>query len=447
MIAARGHSAAASASRPLGRAGGARAPFGMSAPFGPFGPFAQLGLLALLALGSVGCGDEAAPPAGEGDGEGTPVAATRSSPEAAPLAWRLAAGDASRSGSTPDPGPEDLPGILWSSPIARSAASEPVRAVTSAGRELVLLASATDAFAFDAETGREVWRHDMASSLVAAPLQVGGVVFVPSLDGYASLLSVDDGSLVKEIEWDFPIESAALPIEEAVAGRALLVFEETSHSAQDPRSMLHAVDARSGEEIWSHSYELGAGGLPAGDGERVFAAATDALIAVDAATGEPAWRHEYSPQQRVHGPLVADGLVLVTYGGRAQWTSEAIDAVSGRPVWSVKLGSRLSAPFARAGDEIVHPRTDGVLRRVAIADGALRGDVELPDFGSPDLRPAIAPRRVYLADGETILAIDRESWRPAWRLVMNDSVAGLTVAGDRLLVVTDDGFLHSLGTE
>jgi outer membrane protein assembly factor BamB len=378
--------------------------------------------LAALAVAGAGC-----------PGRQPPAPAPAPAPD---LPWSVAAADLGRTSTTPDAGPEAAPGVLWSSLIAAAIVSEPVRLATPQGERL-LVGSGSEVQALDAARGQLAWSRDVGSPVNASPAIAGGRLFVLGLDGVVAVLDPADGSLIKRIELDFVLEASP------VAAAGLLLFEETSRSADDPVSTMHALDPQTLQDRWTLEYRLGAGAVPATDGETLFIGVIDGVRAVALETGEQRWHHAIARQQSRYGPAVRAGKVLTTYGGMAQWTLDCLDARTGSLAWRQLLGDRAGAGLTVTEDEVLVPLMGGGIRRLALADGRALGAYTTP--ARVDTRPAVSPRRLYFASGNTVVALDRQRGGVAWTVELDGEVASVVVAGERLLVTRFDGHLTCLG--
>lgn len=117
-------------------------------------------------------------------------------------------------------------------------------------------------------------------------------------------------------------------------------------------SVVHAVDAATGKELWVYDPEVGqVGGLNLRVGwgvrgvaywkDRVYVGTQDGrLIAIDAKTGKPAWTtHTYDESLAAYisgAPRVLGGRVLIGYGGSngvSRGYITAYDAGTGKQLW------------------------------------------------------------------------------------------------------------------
>lgn len=194
------------------------------------------------------------------------------------------------------------------------------------------------------------------------------------------------------------------------------------------REAVVAYEARTGEELWVHSYpalfseQLGGDGPRAtptiADGKVFSLGATGHLVCLDGKSGEPLWAVDILEANQVKNldwgmsgsPLVFDGKVVVQPGtrdgsaqSRAVW---ALDVRSGEPRW-------------KAG-----------------AHGA--------SYASPMLATLSGKRQILIFDADGVAGLDpdggAELWRYEWKSQFEINAAQpVIVDGDRLLVTSQTG--------
>ena len=231
----------------------------------------------------------------------------------------------------------------------------------------------------------------------------------PYGDGRAArAVSLPGGPALKPRElWRRPIGSGFSGISEG-AGRA---FTAASDGAAD---FVIAFDPKSGQETWrariGDTYRGHDGSkdgpisTPAVDGQRVFIVGPRGLLlALDAASGRRLWSHdlkaEYGAPDPVYGfgtsPVVSGAHVIVQAGGAREHNLLAFDRASGALAWSAHhAGSTgYSSPvLATVGGlpQVVIAASDKVLA-VSPADGALLWSHAIPAQGEPSRAPLVLP--------------------------------------------------------
>jgi outer membrane protein assembly factor BamB len=81
--------------------------------------------------------------------------------------------------------------------------------------------------------------------------------------------------------------------------------------------LIHAIDAESGEALWTHTTRGKVDGSPVIAGKRVYvASASGEILGLDLATGQPAWSFD-AGSSILASPAIAEGrLVIGTIEGR-----------------------------------------------------------------------------------------------------------------------------------
>lgn len=232
--------------------------------------------------------------------------------------------------------------------------------------------------------------------------------------------------------------------------------------AMDGRARVTAVDAGTGDRIWSVDLTpKGAdggfgGGLAFADGRLYATTGYGQIVALDAASGDEYWRRDVRTPLR-SAPTVAGGRVYaITLDNR----TEAVDAATGAPAWThsgiTEVASLLGHASPAAGEGIVVvPYSSGEIfglradsGRMVWSDGlasARRSDVisDLSDIrGLPVLFRGAA---IAVSHSGRAAAIDLHSGARLW-----DRDYGGThtpaVAGDSFFLLTTDNQLLAAQT-
>ena len=170
-----------------------------------------------------------------------------------------------------------------------------------------------------------------------------------------------------------------------VAGGKLFLF----HRVND-KEVLDCVEAKTGKPVWSFAYptsyrddfgfDEGPRSAPTVSGGKVFTFGAEGMLhAVDVASGKKVWAVDAFKQFGVRkgyfgaagSPLVMDGRVLINAGGRDGAGIVAIDAQTGKPLWTsgndeasyssgvaaTLGGKRYAVFFTRNGLTVLDPTT------------------------------------------------------------------------------------------
>lgn len=261
------------------------------------------------------------------------------------------------------------------------------------------------------------------------------------------------------------------------------------------RGVLHALDAESGDIVWTFDTVLGddlwgnpevnsGGGSwypPAIDAERGLVywgvanpapfpgtaefpngssrpgpnLYTNSAVALDLATGELQWFHQVIPhdildRDLIHTMLVdlADGTDLVVTTGKGG-TVVGIDPDTGTPRWETPVGRHENDDLDELpGETVVYPGTyGGVLTPPAWADGTVYvATLNAPTTLVPDAT-AYFGSDLGTGPGE-VVAIDAASGAVQWATsVPGDPLGAVTVVNDLLFTALLDGTVLALDRE
>ena len=235
---------------------------------------------------------------------------------------------------------------LWRADAGAGATDE-VRLIGSpivSGGRVFAMDSASAVSAFDAKSGKQLWRVGLTPDEEDGDNHIGGglayengVVFATT--GFAQVIAIKADS--GDILWR---KSVVGPMRAAPTVRSGRVFAITIDSR------LYALDANNGEEIWAYSgisevASLLGGASPAVDAGVVVAPfASGELIALKAENGRVLWNDSLSTARRtdvvstmahIRGrPIIDRGRVFaVSHGG----LMVSIDLRSGRRIWQRPL--------------------------------------------------------------------------------------------------------------
>jgi len=262
--------------------------------------------------------------------------------------------------------------------------------------------------AFDAASGSEIWRIDIAKDIDSEKLLGGGLaydngkIFVAT--SFAQLIALDAKS-GKEL-WHTDLSAPMRAGPAASDGRIFVITIDNN---------LYALAQDDGRRLWSHSGLTQSAGLlggttPAALGMEVVAAySSGEMFALRVDSGRTMWSESLAGQARsgaiatladIRGrPIIDRDLVIaISHSG----TMAAIDAKRGGRVWDADFGGSQS-PWV-AGDYVFTLTNAQELLCLARADGHVRWISALPKYSNPpDNTEAILWQGPVLAGDRLIL--------------------------------------------
>jgi outer membrane protein assembly factor BamB len=255
------------------------------------------------------------------------------------------------------------------------------------------------------------WTYQADAESVGNPAVVGGVVYFGDFAGTVHAVDAVTGNRI----WSHP-GLGDWAIDPAVANGAVYVVTGGGDSVV-------ALEAATGKFLWARATHGGVFGAPAIANGLIYAASNDGhLYALDLATGAVQWKAPTSSTSEV--VTVADGLV---YLGGLSVNFQAFDALTGRPVWSDRL--RGYPAGSAVVDGVAYVGTSGAppykLYALDAATGAPIWVRTIPDtaitHGIMDT-PAVVDGIVYVGTQDGYLyAVDAATGTFRWRFQTGDS--------------------------
>ncbi|WP_405922118.1 PQQ-binding-like beta-propeller repeat protein [Streptomyces sp. NBC_00122] len=232
-----------------------------------------------------------------------------------------------------------------------------------------------------------------------------------------------------------------------------------SSSPDDESHRVYAVNADTGARLWEFTPDEVVGSAVLVEGGIAYfhtmklgnGSTGSTLYAVDAATGELVWSHGTAFETSL---AVDDGVVY--YGAFDVKGSyvHALDAATGRELWNVQViegvQGRMS-PLTLA-DRVVYYGAQGHLYALDAGTGSLRWKTrtDLPDYPEPQ-KPVVAAGVVYLGVNDEseggygkVVAADAASGKVLWSRRLPHGDAPPAVVAGTVYISTDSGDLHLL---
>lgn len=368
--------------------------------------------------------------------------------------WAQARYDAGLTGYNPSAGgPTDDVGPVW---VSRAdGVGVDVSMVTGHGRLYVAVHEGR-AYAFDLETGRQLWHTPLGEETTNSPAAVGDVLVVPvnTDDLRWTLVGLD--AATGEVRWTYDPPSDrphSWSGSDVVVDDGLVLATGAFGGPDAPgEPFVAAVDPRSGEEVWRtalpETYADHLVSTPAVTNGTAFVLARtydDApvahVLAFDATDGTPVWNA--SVPIAAETVLAADGTVFAAGAGVV-----ALDPATGEVRRTVVDNSYRFTPPAYAEGTLYVLRTPNRAsfdpRSVVAVDAATgeeRWTASVPASDWIETAPVVTERYVLVGTvSGDLVAVDRETGETVWnhtvdeRLVLDSPPVPV---GDTVYVVTN----------
>ena len=347
-----------------------------------------------------------------------------------------------------------VPRRVWTASIAGSSNSQRLAAAPVVGGGRLFVFDTDGAVhAFDAATGRSVWRTSLRGQQNNSSVFGGGAsyaegrVYVTTGLGEVAALDAATGAQQWRVKPAGPLRGSP-----TIAFNAVYVMTQNNQ--------IHALDLADGSELWSESGAQGQAGVfgvaapAAGQGTVIAGYSSGELTAYRYENGRELWSDALARTSIATSvatltdidadPIIDRGRVYALgQGGRMA----AYELVTGQRIWELNLAG-ISTP-AIAGEWIFVLTDDARLLCLARSTGAVRWIAELGRYRDEEDKkdeiywtgPVLAGDRLWVANsrGEvrSVAAADGSA-APFVRLGNPVSLAPI-VAGDTLYVLDDGG--------
>ena len=246
------------------------------------------------------------------------------------------------------------------------------------------------------------------------------------------------------VKWRVAVGGGGLPSASVAGGRVYVVRD----AADDPGGKLYALDANTGQQLWSFPPDA-----LTGDFSSTTPAVVNGIVyfgvnrggpvvyAVNADTGVRIWSHGGPIAQIISSPTVIDGRVYVAF---TDGTIRALDAASGQVIWSaVQDQGAYSSPAVAGGRLYIAIHNRGLLALDAATGARLRlSPIPGPQWSSP----AVDNGRVFVGsrDDHKVYAFDAITGQTLWTATTSDWVhSSPAVANDVVYVGNEAGDLYA----
>ncbi len=284
--------------------------------------------------------------------------------------------------------------------------------------------------------GRIVWRFVAGQPFTAGPEVVDGFVFAPGGDGFLYCFRADTG----ELFWKYETGEDLVTVPVIVDGRVLVASQNDT---------LFAIEAATGKWLWQHRRDTPAGftirgaSRPAVRDGVVYVGFSDGhFSALRLESGAVVWDRALSSVGQfldVDTPPVFDPKGNVIVGGYKDGLF-SIDPGSGETLWQTAISGMVG--LVARGD-VVFASGDARVIAVQAATGKMLWSTKLGERAG--LQPALAAGWLLVPTGRSLLFLDpasgaiRQSFDPGKGITATPEVHGLEV-----YLLSNLGFVYSL---
>ncbi|MEM6660732.1 MAG: PQQ-binding-like beta-propeller repeat protein [Pseudomonadota bacterium] len=283
--------------------------------------------------------------------------------------------------------------------------------IAAEGQRIFATTGFGEVVALSAASGEVLWRQRGTAPYRAAPAVLRGTVVAVTRDNQAVALDANTGDLVWRVA--------------GIAGEAGLLGGASPAIAGDLAVLpfgsgeVQGVQLSTGRQIWTAVL----GGARRGV----------ARSAISDVTGDPV--------------IAGRAVITANQSGRMV----AIDGQTGRRGWTRSIGS--SGPLWAAGDSLFLVSDNAEVLRLTLQSGQTIWRTELPAFEDPEDRedpiaysgPVLTGGRLLVTDSlGNLLSLDPATGEQGATVDLTDGgTSGVSVAGNTVYVLTDDGTLQA----
>ena len=288
-------------------------------------------------------------------------------------------------------------------------------------------------YALDAGTGDMLWRFETGDVIRSSPTVTGGAVYVGSNDNYVYALDAETGEMLWKHDTSKEVQYSPV-----VTGGVVYIGAQG-----DVDYSVHALDAMSGEQVWAAGvpYPYGAEfAVTVANGKLYAPGASGEFYAMDASTGEALWSLSLGMGSE-SPPTVVDGVVYLT----AFNTAYALDEATGEEIWSygTEMFPAINHP-AVVVDGVYYFAPDSNLYALDVTTGHMNW--YYPADGLIIDAPVVAEGMVFVRSESGVFhALSAATGSPVWTWETTDSaLRSPTVVNGFLIAESADGNLRAL---
>ena len=287
-------------------------------------------------------------------------------------------------------------------------------------------------YAVSPREGTEQWRFKPEYGIDNPPAVADGTVYVASFGGLYAL-DAGDGSE----RWSTEIRADRVTI---ANGTVYGVSRGGSISA---------LDAETGDQLWTQSLDEGVRAAPAVDGESVYVTTNEGTVyALAVGDGSERWVFETDSEYLYAAPTVGDGTVYVAVGrvddGGYYY---AVDTEDGSEQWQLRSRNTDLDTTVSVADDTVYLEGFGGISARSTADGSERWSASTG--GGEATGIAITESTAVVASvGGVVSAFSRDDGSVRWRRSVGEIIFVSPVVADGVVyVATEGGGLRAFADE
>ncbi len=298
------------------------------------------------------------------------------------------------------------------------------------------------AFAYNLETGTEVWKVAIPEGVEASGAVFKDNLYFGGLDGKFRSVNLKTGA----VNWEFSAKSeiVAQPTFDAQNGHVFFIAGN---------NILYSLNAENGNLRWQYNrpettaFSIRGGGRPAINDKYVFAGFSDgSLVCLDINNGSVLWENQISKAKKfqdLDSAPILDGNLVITAGFEGALT--ALNQTTGAQTWQIPLAGLYADPIADA-EKYYLASPQGVLTAIRKSDG--QKIWEYKNFRGVPTKPALT--RGYLLIGDSagpIQAIDAASGKKIGQLDLGRGItSALAVDPEKSMAYfsTPEGHFYSI---
>ena len=298
-------------------------------------------------------------------------------------------------------------GLLWSTDLTADfdrGGNVSGGGVAVSGNRVFATTGYGELIALDAGSGAVLWRQRLETPAAGAPSVEGGTVYAVGRDGGAMAVAAESG----KVQWTVQ----GTPDSSGMAGEGSAAIGADAVYIPSPAGEIMAVALDGQTRLWNAAVSGQRLGVPTatmgsltGDpvisGGVIYAgSAGGRTVAIDAKTGKRIWT---TNEGALNPPLVVGGSVFVV---NDQARLVRLDAATGEVIWSTEMPyftkekvKKRKGIFAHygpvlAGGRVVVASSDGLLRMFDPTNGALVGQADIPSGAAS--APALAGGMLFV---------------------------------------------------